>query len=75
MVVAVRTTAIKYSKKPQAAVQYDIVLSKGSLTYNPNDSENIQGSLEWIGLRAASVSLCLAVPLTWFVAAVTPTIP
>ena len=51
MVVAVRTTTIKYPKKPQAAVQYDIVLSKGSLTYNPNESENIKGSLEWIVYR------------------------
>lgn len=48
MVVAVRTTAIKYSKKPQAAVQYEIVLSKGSLTYNPNESAGIKGSLEWV---------------------------
>lgn len=48
MVVAVRTTAIKYSKKPQAAVQYEIVLSKGSLTYNPNESADIKGSLEWV---------------------------
>ena len=47
MVLASRTTTIRYSKKPQAAVQYDIVLSKGTLTFNPNKSADIEGSLEW----------------------------
>ena len=51
MILASRTTTIRYSKKPQAAVQYEIVLSKGTLTYNPNESENIKGSLEWIVYR------------------------
>ena len=48
MVLASRTTTIRYSKKPQAAVQYEIVLSKGTLTYNPNESADIKGSLEWV---------------------------
>ena len=48
MILASRTTTIRYPKKPQAAVQYEIVLSKGSLTYNPNESAEIKGSLEWV---------------------------
>ena len=42
-----RTTTVKYQTKPQAAVQYEIVLLSGALVYNPNQSEQIEGKLEW----------------------------
>ena len=45
--VSMRTTTVKYQTKPQAAVQYEIVLLSGALVYNPNKSEQIQGKLEW----------------------------
>ena len=46
-VSSIKTTVVKYRAKPQAAVQYEIVLSSGTLVYNQNKSETIQGSLEW----------------------------
>ena len=45
--VSMRTTTVKYQTKPQAAVQYEIALLSGALVYNPNQSEQIQGKLEW----------------------------
>lgn len=45
--VSMRTTTVKYQTKPQAAVQYEIALLSGALVYNPNQSEKIQGKLEW----------------------------
>lgn len=45
--VSMRTTTVKYQTKPQAAVQYEIVLLSGALVYNPNKSEQIEGKLEW----------------------------
>lgn len=45
--VSMRTTTVKYQTKPQAAVQYEIVLLSGALVYNPNQSEQIEGKLEW----------------------------
>ena len=46
-VSSIKTTVVKYRAKPQAAVQYEIVLSSGTLVYNQNKSDTIQGSLEW----------------------------
>ena len=46
-VSSIKTTVVKYREKPQAAVQYEIVLSSGTLVYNQNKSDTIQGSLEW----------------------------
>ena len=46
-VLSIKTTVVKYRAKPQAAVQYEIVLSSGTLVYNQNKSDTIQGSLEW----------------------------
>lgn len=46
-VLSIKTTVVKYRAKPQAAVQYEIVLSSGTLAYNQNKSDTIQGSLEW----------------------------
>lgn len=46
-VSSIKTTVVKYRAKPQAAVQYEIVLSSGTLVYNQNKSDIIQGSLEW----------------------------
>lgn len=45
--VSMRTTTVKYQTKPQAAVQYEIALLSGALVYNPNQSEEIKGKLEW----------------------------
>ena len=45
--VSMRTTTVKYQTKPQAAVQYEIVLLSGALVYNPNQSDKIEGKLEW----------------------------
>ena len=45
--VSMRTTTVRYQTKPQAAVQYEIALLSGALVYNPNQSEQIKGSLEW----------------------------
>lgn len=45
--VSMRTTTVRYQTKPQAAVQYEIVLLSGALVYNPNKSEQIEGKLEW----------------------------
>ena len=45
--VSRRTTTVKYQTKPQAAVQYEIALLSGALVYNPNQSEEIKGKLEW----------------------------
>ena len=45
--VSMRTTTVKYQTKPQAAVQYEIALLSGALVYNPNQSEKIEGKLEW----------------------------
>lgn len=42
-----RTTTVKYQTKPQAAVQYEIALLSGALVYNPNQSDKIEGKLEW----------------------------
>lgn len=42
-----RTTTVKYQPKPQAAVQYEIALLSGALVYNPNQSDKIEGRLEW----------------------------
>ena len=46
-VVSMRTTTVKYQTKPQAAVQYEIALLSGALVYNPNQSDKIEGKLEW----------------------------
>lgn len=46
-VLSIKTTTVKYRPKPQAAVQYEIVLLSGTLVYNQNKSDTIQGSLEW----------------------------
>lgn len=45
--VSMRTTTVKYQTKPQAAVQYEIALLSGALVYNPNQSDKIEGKLEW----------------------------
>lgn len=45
--VSMRTTTVKYQTKPQAAVQYEIALLSGALVYNPNQSDKIEGRLEW----------------------------
>ena len=45
--VSMRTTTVKYQPKPQAAVQYEIALLSGALVYNPNQSDKIEGKLEW----------------------------
>ena len=46
-VSSIKTTVVKYRAKPQAAVQYEIALLSGTLVYNQNKSDTIQGSLEW----------------------------
>ena len=46
-VLSIKTTVVKYRAKPQAAVQYEIALLSGTLVYNQNKSDTIQGSLEW----------------------------
>lgn len=45
--VSMRTTTVRYQTKPQAAVQYEIALLSGALVYNPNQSDKIEGKLEW----------------------------
>ena len=47
-VLSIKTTTVKYRPKPQAAVQYEIVLLSGTLVYNPNDNtDKVKGALQW----------------------------
>ena len=47
-VLSIKTTTVKYRPKPQAAVQYEIVLLSGTLVYNPNDNTGrVKGALQW----------------------------
>ena len=46
-VLSIKTTTVKYRPKPQAAVQYEIVLLSGTLVYNPNTSDKVKGALQW----------------------------
>ena len=46
-VLSIKTTTVKYRLKPQAAVQYEIVLLSGTLVYNPNTSDKVKGALQW----------------------------
>lgn len=46
-VLSIKTTTVKYRQKPQAAVQYEIVLLSGTLVYNPNTSDKVKGALQW----------------------------
>ena len=47
-VLSIKTTTVRYRPKPQAAVQYEIVLLSGTLVYNPNDNTGrVKGALQW----------------------------
>ncbi len=46
-VLSIKTTTVKLRPKPQAAVQYEIVLLSGTLVYNPNTSDKVKGALQW----------------------------
>ena len=47
-VLSIKTTTVRFRPKPQAAVQYEIVLLSGTLVYNPNDNTGrVKGALQW----------------------------
>lgn len=45
--VAVRQTTVRYKRKPEAAVMYDIVPVEMNISYDPNASSMIAGQAKW----------------------------